>query len=479
MPGREAPQDAGAPAPSPAGLAEWVQRLKEREMPVFSRTVRRLNQAMEDERSGILEMSRIILEDPALTAKLLKLGNSLHYNPGRQPLGTITRAVVMIGLDAVHELALACSFIDAMLARRNRERVRLEIARALHAAVQAKSLAQLAGDGAPEEAFVAALLHNIGQLAFWCFEDNQGAAIDALTARGYSPEKAEREVLGFRLDQLGAGLCKAWSLGGLIEKCHAGLATPRTNLVKAGSELARLAERGWNDPQMLRRLEKIAEQTGKTIEEIQARVKSNAEAAVKLAEQLGARASDRYIPHAETVPSGVAEEAPARGESAMLQIMGDIANLLSGEVDLNLAFETVIEGIYRAVDMDRVLFALMTPDRKLLKEKSALGWPPAAERESLSFPLAATPHNLFSWAVERNEALWARQDREALFTPSLRARLGLQECLIAPIGLNRRVIGLFYADRALSKRPLNQDCFDGFLRLVQQANIALRLSQPP
>lgn len=473
-------RETGAPAaPAPVGLAEWTQRLREREMPVFSRTVRRLNQAMEDERAGVTELSRIILEDPALTAKLLKLGNTLYYNPGRQPLGTITRAIVMIGLKAVHELALACSLIDAMLARRNRERVHREIARALHAAVQAKSLARTVADPDPEEIFVAALLHNLGQLAFWCFEEGQGAAIQALTERGYGPEKAEREVLGFRLEQLGASLCKAWKLGGLIEKCHSGLVTPRTALVKAGNELARLAERGWRDPQVQSRLEKLAEHTGQPVEQIAERAKNDAQAAVRLAEQLGARECGRYIPRADATPPPAAEETPARGDNAMLRVMGDLADLLGGEIDLNLVFETAMEGIYRALEMDRVLFALVTPDRKLLKEKSALGWPPAGERDSLSFPLAATPHNLFSWAMERNEAVWARMDRETLFTPSLRARLGLQECLIAPVGLNRRAIGLFYADRALSKRPLNQECYDGFQRLVQQANIALRLSQIP
>ena len=89
-------------------LEEWVRRLRDRDMPVFSRTVQALNEAMNGSRSGVLELSQIILEDPTLTAKILKLSNSPYYNPGRQKLATITRAIVLIGLQTVRDLALAC-----------------------------------------------------------------------------------------------------------------------------------------------------------------------------------------------------------------------------------------------------------------------------------------------------------------------------------------------------------------------------------
>ena len=44
------------------------------------------------------------------------------------------------------------------------------------------------------------------------------------------------------------------------------------------------------------------------------------------------------------------------------------------QVNLNLFLSTLIEGIYRGVGMDRVIFAITSPDRKLLVGRYALGW---------------------------------------------------------------------------------------------------------
>lgn len=457
-------------------------------MPIFSRTASRLNQAMADQRSGIIDLSRIILEDPALTTKLLKLSNTPHYNPSRQHLATVTKAVVLLGFDVIRELALACSFIEAILSQSNKRQVNQEIARALHAAVQAKSFATLVNDPVPEEIFIAALLQNIGHIAFWCFDQDLGEQICRLIhEEQLEPETAERQVLGFRLRQLGAALSKTWNLGGLIEEAFGGMnSSRRTELVRTGCEVARLSEQGWDTDQLKRRLAKIAELTGKTPHDVHLQAKSNAENAVKLAGHFGARDASAYIPAPNQAPSsksdeGIAAKTEEKSGATLLQIMQEITHMLNGEIHLNLLFEMVIEGIYRALGMDRVLFAVLTPDRKTLREKSSLGWPPPETRGILQIPVGGTPHNLFSFAVERNEHLWAKNDIKSplteLFTPSIQARMGYHECCLSPIGLNRKVIGVFYADRAFSHQPITQDIFDGFRQLTLQANIALKLSQ--
>jgi hypothetical protein len=248
-------------------------------------------------------------------------------------------------------------------------------------------------------------------------------------------------------------------------------------LIKHSCNLVRLIEQlGWEAQPVQVCMEKIAEATGKPLIEIQARARLNAENAAKLAEQFGAQQAAQYIPRAEDSRAAPPAPKPLENpQTLLLQIMGDISNLLSGDIDLNMVFETIMEGIYRALEMDRVMFALMTPDRRFLKEKSTLGWPASKTRASL--PLAVNPPNLFSWALDHNEALWARKGQEALYTQSLNTYLGYPECLIAPISLNRRAIGLFHADRAVSQRPLTQEAFDNFRQITQQANIALRLSQ--
>ncbi len=467
----------------PKTLDDWTNWLRDKEMPIFSRTVQRLNHAIEDKRSGVSELSRIILEDPGLTARLLKFANSPHYNPSSVRLATVTRAVVLLGLNVIRELALACSFIETVLSKQRKQQVDREIAYALHSAVQAKSLAILLNDPRPEEVFVAALLHNVGHIGFWCFEHDAGEKIQALMEQQNMPaEKAEKAVLGFQLIQLGASLSKTWRLGGLIEEAFSGN-SPRTEFVKLGYQIARHSPNGWNSEEIRRCIYKIAELTGKPQRHLLTLLQNDAESAVKLAKQSGDHQAAAYIPGTNLelpVKQRHTDGLPSRDAASLIQIMQDLTNLLCGEFDLNLIFEMIIEGIYRAVGMERVLFALLTPDRKRLREKFSLGWPPVGSRGPLQIDVVGSSPNLFSIALEKNEPLWARAtdaETQRLFTGEVIAQFGQHDCCLSPINYDKRAIGLFYADRAVSKEPITREIFDGFRQLTLQANIALKLRQ--
>lgn len=195
-------------------LDDWTAMLRDQEMPIFSNTVRSIHTIINDDKKGAMELAAVILQDPNLTAKLLKLSNSIYYNPSRQKMITVSRAIVILGVEVIRELTLACSFFESILSPSNRRRANEEIAQAIHAAVHAKAIAVAVNDPSPEEVFIAALLHNIGNIAFWCFCGSQGDRIQALLGSGLAHEAAEKQVLGFKLADLGISLSQAWNLGG-------------------------------------------------------------------------------------------------------------------------------------------------------------------------------------------------------------------------------------------------------------------------
>jgi HD-like signal output (HDOD) protein len=473
-------------------LEEWVRRLRDRDMPVFSRTVQALNEAMNGSRSGVLELSQIILEDPTLTAKILKLSNSPYYNPGRQKLATITRAIVLIGLQTVRDLALACSFIETVLSYSNKKQVQREIARSLHSAVQAKALAILANDPQPEEIFIAALLNNIGEVVFWCFDQGQGQEISRLIQEGRSSDQAEREALGFRLKQLGATLSKHWKLGELVEDVfETNHRSPRSELARLGCEVALACEHGWESDIFKTALNRAAERSGKPAETLANSIRTNCQNALKLIEAFGAAECLDFIPNGspgkpekaepiiavETSPIGESTSTP----SSFLQILNDISALLAGDTtpSFPIVLELVVEGIFRSLEMDRVLLLLTDPTRKQLKESIALGWPSVKTRFPMQFPLICTPPTIVSHALEKDEALWLQPSLSSphseLFTPLVANQLGRHECFISPLGINRNAIGIIYADRSHSKKPITTLTFDAFRQLAMQTNIALKL----
>ncbi len=80
------------------------------DFPALSRTIGEINRAIGDENSRANILTDIILRDIALTKKLLRLVNAAHY--GAQPISTISRAVVILGFDAVRDAAVTLMLFE-------------------------------------------------------------------------------------------------------------------------------------------------------------------------------------------------------------------------------------------------------------------------------------------------------------------------------------------------------------------------------
>ena len=122
----------------PLDLAAWIERIRGREMPVFGRTVESLRTLIADDRASASALAKVILMDPPMTTKVLRLANSAFFNHAHQGISTVSRAIVVLGFDPVVELALSVALIDALLNQGIRGRLHAEMARSFHAAVQAR-----------------------------------------------------------------------------------------------------------------------------------------------------------------------------------------------------------------------------------------------------------------------------------------------------------------------------------------------------
>jgi len=78
-------------------------------------------------------------------------------------------------------------------------------------------------------------------------------------------------------------------------------------------------------------------------------------------------------------------------------------------------------------------------------------------------------------------SLWVGQDINPrvknLLTPPVQSLTGGGQFFVSPIEVQGNVIGVFYADRKPSGRPLDEDSFTAFKHFCQQANLALTYSR--
>jgi len=462
----------------PQTLEEWTQALRDREMPVFSYTVQTINALVEDEKKGATDLAAAILQDPNLTAKLLKLSNSIYYNPTRKKIITVSRAIVVLGVSVIRELVLACSFLEAVLSPTNRRQANEEIAKAIHAAVHARAIALATKDPFPEEVFIAALLKHIGAIAYWCFCRESGERLlEALQDPSVTPEQAEKRVLGFKLTDLDIALCKAWSFKGLIEeamKPPAKANDPRVKLVHLGCDIVTALLAGFDSAPYAACVQQIKTLTLQSTEEIEWQLRKNTEAAANIAQHFGATEAANLIQFKVKREDESAEKIDRK--QLQIEILQDITLILSGRIDVNLLLETVLEGIQRALAMDRTLFALLNKEKTALQEKIAFGWYKKSFTEKIALPVVKSPPNLFQHALLRPEGLWLNPERDrTLLQTSGHEGIGQYACFLMPIYSAEQPVGVVYSDRAIGQQPLTENDFKSFKQFVQQANIGLSL----
>ncbi len=464
----------------PQTLEQWTRVLCEQEMPIFSNTAQNVYSTLDDSKKGAMELAAIILQDPNLTAKLLKVSNSVHYNPSKQKMSTISRAIVILGCNLVRELTVACSYFESIIDPTNKQKANQEIAHAIHSAVQAKQLAITLNDKSPEEVFIAALLNNIGSVAFWCFGGKQCQYISELLESGqYSKHEAEEKVLGFTLKELGKDLCHSWNLGGLIEQAinKPDAKDDRLQTIRLAREATEAIEQGWNSDAMNNCLQKLEKWSGQSIATCKARLKQNTETAISIAGKFGAHDASQFIAQNSTeVKQKPVDNDAFEPNKIQFQILQDIAQHLNGQINLNTLFQMVVEGIHRSLKMDRTLFCLLSANKKTLNEKLAIGWMKSVNQGKISIELSAFPPNLFFKAIESEKAIWARlKDDKPLYTPGIINHIGRNDCFLLPVRLNEKPIGLIYCDRSVHKKPLTDEDFKTAKHFSQQANIGLAL----
>ena len=80
-------------------------------MPSLSTTVIKVLETCNDPRASANDLQRIISLDPVLTGRVLKLINSAYYSLG-VPIISLARAIVMLGLNTVKNLALSFAILE-------------------------------------------------------------------------------------------------------------------------------------------------------------------------------------------------------------------------------------------------------------------------------------------------------------------------------------------------------------------------------
>lgn len=172
---------------------------------------------VEDPKSTAQDLHKLISGDPALCSRILKVVNSSFYGlPGQ--IASINRAIVMLGLNAVKNIAIAASLAKLF---RGGELTSGFSARDLwvHSNITAVASKMISGSlkiGLGDEAFLAGLIHDIGIMVQMQYDRNRlievfervGADENGVPANEML--QIEEAVFGANHQDFGVGLCEKW-----------------------------------------------------------------------------------------------------------------------------------------------------------------------------------------------------------------------------------------------------------------------------
>jgi putative nucleotidyltransferase with HDIG domain len=188
------------------GIRKRLKSLKN--LPTMPGVFQEINKSIQNPETTAEDIAKIISSDQALSAKILRIVNSVLYGFPRR-ISNIRHALIILGFDVVKGLLLSSSVFDIMLARGFLGLWQHSIGCAISAGVIAKKLNM----PDPEEVFVAALLHDLGKVIIKLELPEESSLIEQKVIDNHiSIYEAEKDILGFTHATVGKWLCQEWYL---------------------------------------------------------------------------------------------------------------------------------------------------------------------------------------------------------------------------------------------------------------------------
>jgi len=179
--------------------------------PTLSTTISDVNRVVTSDSHSAQQITQVILRDVSLTTKLLQLVNSAVYGQYGGRIRTVSRAVLILGCEAVRNAAMTLMMLEFSKGRPQERLLQDELIGAFFAGVLSKALCQRLGMFNAEEAVICTMCQNLGKLLVTFFLYEESRKVRSLMEEGLSEEQASEQVLGISFRNLGVGVARHWN----------------------------------------------------------------------------------------------------------------------------------------------------------------------------------------------------------------------------------------------------------------------------
>jgi serine/threonine protein kinase len=492
------------------------------DFPALSDAIGRIQRLTQSEHESLASLSNEILKDVALTQKLLRLVNTAAYrHAGGGGISTVSRAVALIGFAGIRNLALSLVLLERMENKGHAQRLREDFLRSLMAASLARELCANARDA--EEAFLGAMLHHLGRTLTEFYFPEEAEAVRRLVSPvedgppPLSEAAASAQVLGMSYEGLGLGVARQWGLPESLQRAMRrpiGEAPPR--VIEDGAERQRWLARASNDmadvilhtapEQAHAKVRALAQRHARALgisaeafeqaadkarqhlaqmtEALEMHLPQNSRAQRLLA-PLTPSVHDSLTAH-ELAPTQVLDRTevgapPNAAQASELLAAGiqEITDAMVNSLQLNAVLRMILETIYRALGVRRVIFCLRDARGQTLTGRLGVGADVEHLAPLLRVDLMQQPPDLLAAVCLKGADTLIKDARAANIAARLpswfKGELQAQSFLLLPLVLKGAPLGLIYADHAQAGAVQLDDKQLSLLRTLRnQAVMAFR-----
>lgn len=483
------------------------------DLPVFRSSVLEVIRLGEDTQCSASDIARVILQDQGFAVKVLRIANSSYYNRSSHSIKTISRAVVILGVEVVRDICLGLGLVEVFQKHHPWIDLKKILARSYFSATLARQLAAMVKESRKEELFLATLLQYLGKLVVAYYLPERYLEVEQVRAKESLPEDAaQRRVLGHTYQEFAEALAGRW---GLPESLVRATGRPEVR-TDAGTEERRLEI-------VPRACYRVAENLfaegpqptalGESLEVLQAEMSLPAELVAETVQTAftEARSSSarwgiepkdlKVVPQeaggtADPVRKTLVrrlqirereeqtlsqvdlleEEGHAKDRSTVqLELLREISLHIFESRDLTTLFDLVMEGIQKVAQFDRIVLALCNQDRTFVTGRYGLGV--KAAELAAAIHLDFRSDNLFTRCLkDRQPILVLNSLQEPFFSlipPALKTVFEAESFALAPLYSAEKLVGFFYVDNRFSKRSINLEDYRCFEHFTLQANLGL------
>jgi len=204
-------------------MMKKLERIED--LPTLPTILFEVNRLLEDINTSAKKLGETIGKDQSMVVNILKLVNSAFYG-FRSKVSDISSAVVLLGFNTVRNSVISVSIIKAFSGKNDLEGFDITEfwKHSIAVAVTSKRLAEKCRVEAPDNCFVAGLLHDIGKLVLsQYFQDLFTKVWITAQKENLTFYEAEKMEISVQHPMIGSFLAKRWQFPDhLVDavKCH-------------------------------------------------------------------------------------------------------------------------------------------------------------------------------------------------------------------------------------------------------------------